>query len=134
MLSATLLTTLLLLAGLLLSALLLLAGLLLSALLLLARLLVRVLILILIHHFLQRWFPKRRSIRAPWQKIMREPPTCSRTVPFQLSKKTVFGTRHHPMCSISQHEESTMGRYLLLWLLGVPIPILLLIWIFGGLH
>ena len=28
----------------------------------------------------------------------------------------------------------TMGRYLLLWLLGVPIPILLLIWAFGGLH
>jgi len=27
-----------------------------------------------------------------------------------------------------------MGRYLLLWLLGVPIPILLLIWAFGGLY
>jgi hypothetical protein len=27
-----------------------------------------------------------------------------------------------------------MGRYLLLWLLGVPIPILLLIWVFGGPH
>jgi hypothetical protein len=27
-----------------------------------------------------------------------------------------------------------MGRYFLLWLLGVPIPILLLIWAFGGLH
>jgi hypothetical protein len=27
-----------------------------------------------------------------------------------------------------------MGRYLLLWLLGVPIPILVLIWTFGGLH
>lgn len=27
-----------------------------------------------------------------------------------------------------------MGRYLLLWLIGVPIPILLLIWAFGGLH
>jgi hypothetical protein len=27
-----------------------------------------------------------------------------------------------------------MGRYLLLWLLGVPLPILALIWIFGGLH
>ena len=24
--------------------------------------------------------------------------------------------------------------YVLLWLLGVPIPILLLIWVFGGLH
>jgi len=27
-----------------------------------------------------------------------------------------------------------MGRYLLLWLLGVPIPILILIWMFGGLN
>jgi hypothetical protein len=33
-----------------------------------------------------------------------------------------------------QHGEPTMGRYLLLWLLGVPIPILVLIWLFGGLH
>jgi len=30
--------------------------------------------------------------------------------------------------------EAMMGRYLLLWLLGVPIPILLLIWAFGGLN
>jgi hypothetical protein len=27
-----------------------------------------------------------------------------------------------------------MARYLLLWLLGIPIPLLLLIWVFGGLH
>ena len=27
-----------------------------------------------------------------------------------------------------------MGRYMLLWLLGVPIPVLLLIYAFGGLH
>jgi hypothetical protein len=31
-------------------------------------------------------------------------------------------------------KDAQMGRYLLLWLLGVPIPILLLIWLFGGLH
>jgi hypothetical protein len=30
--------------------------------------------------------------------------------------------------------EFIMGRYLLLWLLGVPIPILILIYAFGGLH
>jgi hypothetical protein len=30
--------------------------------------------------------------------------------------------------------DHSMGRYLLLWLLGVPIPILILIWAFGGLH
>jgi hypothetical protein len=31
-------------------------------------------------------------------------------------------------------EERNMGRYLLLWLLGIPLPILVLIWAFGGLH
>jgi len=27
-----------------------------------------------------------------------------------------------------------MGRYLLLWLIGVPLPIVALIYAFGGLH
>jgi hypothetical protein len=31
-------------------------------------------------------------------------------------------------------QEDVMGRGLLLWLLGIPIPIILLIWVFGGLH
>jgi hypothetical protein len=31
-------------------------------------------------------------------------------------------------------EENEMGRGLLLWLIGIPIPIILLIWLFGGLH
>jgi hypothetical protein len=30
--------------------------------------------------------------------------------------------------------EVTMGRGLLLWLIGIPLPIILLIWLFGGLH
>jgi hypothetical protein len=30
--------------------------------------------------------------------------------------------------------EAFMGRGLLLWLIGIPIPIILLIWLFGGLH
>jgi len=29
---------------------------------------------------------------------------------------------------------SFMGRYLLLWMLGIPLPILVLIYAFGGLH
>jgi hypothetical protein len=37
-----------------------------------------------------------------------------------------------PMQSVE--EENTMGRGLLLWLIGIPIPIILLIWLFGGLH
>jgi hypothetical protein len=31
-------------------------------------------------------------------------------------------------------QEDTMGRGLLLWLIGIPLPIILLIWAFGGLH
>jgi hypothetical protein len=31
-------------------------------------------------------------------------------------------------------QEDVMGRGLLLWLLGIPLPIILLIWVLGGLH
>jgi hypothetical protein len=30
--------------------------------------------------------------------------------------------------------EAIMGRGLLLWLIGIPLPIILVIWLFGGLH
>jgi hypothetical protein len=30
--------------------------------------------------------------------------------------------------------EAQMGRGLLLWLLGIPLPIILIIWLLGGLH
>jgi hypothetical protein len=30
--------------------------------------------------------------------------------------------------------EYEMGRGLLLWLIGIPLPIILLIWLFGGLN
>jgi hypothetical protein len=31
-------------------------------------------------------------------------------------------------------QETVMGRGLLLWLIGIPLPIILLIWVLGGLH
>jgi hypothetical protein len=30
--------------------------------------------------------------------------------------------------------EVSMGRGLLLWLIGIPIPIILIVWLLGGLH
>jgi len=30
--------------------------------------------------------------------------------------------------------ETTMGRGLLLWLIGIPLPIILIVWLLGGLH
>ena len=128
-------TTLLLLAWLL-SATLLLAGLLSATLLLAALLLLtRLLVWILIHRFVLS--------DVAWERTNRLRPMAtgnaldSLIVPCRGSKRAspnVSGTRMGPVCSLQQREEPTMGRYLLLWLLGVPIPILVLIWLFGGLH
>jgi hypothetical protein len=30
--------------------------------------------------------------------------------------------------------EANMGRGLLLWLIGIPLPIILLVWLLGGLN
>jgi hypothetical protein len=37
------------------------------------------------------------------------------------------------LLKLSALQEDNMGRGLLLWLIGIPIPIILLIWLFGGL-
>jgi hypothetical protein len=34
--------------------------------------------------------------------------------------------------SVRRAEEDMMGRGLLLWLLGVPIPVIILLWLFFG--
>jgi hypothetical protein len=31
-------------------------------------------------------------------------------------------------------EETKMGRGLLLWLIGIPLPIILIVWLLGGLN
>jgi len=31
-------------------------------------------------------------------------------------------------------QEDAMGRGLLLWLIGIPLPIILIVWLLGGLH
>jgi hypothetical protein len=47
------------------------------------------------------------------------------------------GTISTPHRCQNVHEatnEDVIGRGLLLWLLGIPLPIILLIWVLGGLH
>ena len=34
--------------------------------------------------------------------------------------------------SMAGFEEETMGKGILLWLLGVPIPVIILLWLFFG--
>jgi hypothetical protein len=130
LLAGLLLTTLLLLTGLRLSAALL-ATLLLTTLLLLARLLVW--ILVLIHLYSPRGW-KRRSFTTPRNVIIRKCPYL-----FPPSARTICRNAKWNLATAGSvpsqtRGEPTMGRYLLLWLLGIPIPILVLIWLFGGLH
>jgi hypothetical protein len=40
-----------------------------------------------------------------------------------------FACRHEV-----QRSEDEMGKGLLLWLIGIPIPIILVIWLLGGLN
>jgi hypothetical protein len=45
------------------------------------------------------------------------------------------GALLHPGCTGGTHQTqgvAAMGRGLLLWLLGVPIPIIILIWLIWG--
>jgi hypothetical protein len=35
-------------------------------------------------------------------------------------------------CLFGRFEEETMGRGILLWLLGVTIPVIILLWLFFG--
>jgi hypothetical protein len=36
------------------------------------------------------------------------------------------------LLSIEECKEANMGRGILLWLLGVPIPVIILLWLFFG--
>jgi hypothetical protein len=51
-----------------------------------------------------------------------------------LATKTLEPSCHERVGEAAKKRSWVMGRYMLLWLLGVPIPILVLIWAFGGLH
>jgi len=51
-----------------------------------------------------------------------------------------YGMQPHRNHSVSpglsvrrKRVEAEMGRGLLLWLIGIPLPIILVIWLFGGL-
>ena len=76
-------------------------------------------------------FPTFIAVPDPWLRGGEEPvdPTAS-------FEGTGSGTKRKNfllfMRSSSQQEDG-MGRGLLLWLIGVPIPIILLIWFLGGL-
>lgn len=44
------------------------------------------------------------------------------------------GRYEFPMGATTIKGLTVMGRYALLWMIGVPVPILVLIWLFGGLN
>jgi hypothetical protein len=63
-------------------------------------------------------------------------------VPISVERQTLTGPYPFlspelgaPFCVlplIEESEERTMGRGILLWLLGVPIPVIILLWLFFG--
>jgi hypothetical protein len=130
-LTAALLATLLLLAGLWLTAALL------TTLLLTTLLLAGILVWILIHRSSSPTLVRgAASIGCvSGKKPMHRRRIRSRSNTCFTFQENVFGTRpQHEEFPTPNVEDRPMGRYMLLWLIGVPIPILVLIWLFGGLH
>jgi hypothetical protein len=53
---------------------------------------------------------------------------------FRISRGTNCLQRTFLVGHSKLEKEAQMGRGLLLWLIGIPIPIILLVWLLGGLH
>ena len=47
---------------------------------------------------------------------------------------TIASLPRYARANLLTLRERTMGRGLLLWLIGIPLPIILIIWLLGGLH
>jgi hypothetical protein len=80
---------------------------------------------------------RTRDISPAWSTLKRTGNSVFTSLP-----GTAAAARNHPVCfSLSWQtrkrevkQEDVMGRGLLLWLLGIPIPIISLISVLGGLH
>jgi hypothetical protein len=140
LLLAGLLPAALLLPALLLATLLLLTALLLATLLLLtalARALIWILVLIHLVSFL-RVHPKLRSgaPRPAKESTRRNDPSFPRASPANFRNRLPHDLVSFAWKRLDENKQGAniMGRYLLLWVLGIPLPILVLLWAFGGIH
>jgi hypothetical protein len=86
---------------------------------------------------------------APFETVLLQPPFQNHKLSLRLLRRAVSKHRTLPrfflfllleprvplgvFLSIEKlEEEETMGRGILLWLLGVPIPVIILLWLFFG--
>jgi hypothetical protein len=53
---------------------------------------------------------------------------------FRSSREQLRPRRKFLLVGVVERRRTSMGKGLLLWLIGIPIPIILLLWIFGFLH
>jgi hypothetical protein len=67
--------------------------------------------------------PLRAAPIAPWN-LQRVSPSHSA---WNFALRPALACRQ-------KSQEDDMGRGLLLWLIGIPLPIILIVWLLGGLH
>ena len=76
----------------------------------------------------------RRALAAPLNSASRAVAACHQIfVEVTSSNGTDHLIRRFERDS-NINSEVHMGRGLLLWLIGIPIPIILIVWLLGGLH
>jgi hypothetical protein len=74
------------------------------------------------------------SGRVPSYNRRLKRPQTGRVRDIRTAHAAELSSRFAVILRVKRHRRNVMGRGLLLWLLGIPLPIILLIWVFGGLH
>ena len=54
--------------------------------------------------------------------------------PSYLGETIEYSSLHACRSTLEDPTEEFMGRGLLLWIIGIPLPIILVVWLLGGLH
>ena len=75
-------------------------------------------------------FPHNSNSTAPGK--FRKRYVRQRTLAAQLGVRATGTRQQRPRCHAHTPKEDIMGRGLLLWLIGIPLPIILLLWLFGA--
>jgi hypothetical protein len=76
---------------------------------------------------------EHRALVSALEAVERDGHSCS-ALCRAVGHSEILGNMS-PLPALSRqrmNEETTMGRGILLWLLGVPIPVIILLWLFFG--
>ena len=82
-----------------------------------------------------RFFTRSRNVSRLAHGLPSAPASIKPTLRTAREARPIGTSRdRRTLVSRGVNPEDVMGRGLLLWLIGIPLPIILIVWLLGGLH